>query len=155
MQIRHKRLVFDPWGRKIPWRSTWQPVQVFLPGKSHGQRSLVGYSLWGCKESDMTEWLNKTQINTFNLSQVPQDPSFSPGGRPGEFLQISALQPSWCTWDARLLYSRSCSIHHSPVQTVPPPPGSSPALCHTLPALLALSFIMPLSTSYHQNWNPV
>ena len=39
------------------WRRTWQPTLVFLPGESRGQRSLVGYSLWGCKESDMTEWL--------------------------------------------------------------------------------------------------
>ena len=35
----------------------WQPTPVFLPGKFHGQRSLVGYSPWGHKESDMTEWL--------------------------------------------------------------------------------------------------
>ena len=34
---------------KIPWRSKWQSTPVFLPGKSHGQRSLVGYSLWGLK----------------------------------------------------------------------------------------------------------
>ena len=33
---------FDPWVRKIPWRRKWQPTPVFLPGKSHGQRSLVG-----------------------------------------------------------------------------------------------------------------
>ena len=37
---------------------TWQPTPVFLPGKSHGQRSLLGYSLWGCKESDTTEQLH-------------------------------------------------------------------------------------------------
>ena len=49
---------FDPWVRKIPWRRKWQPTPVFLPGKSHGWRSLVGYSLWGHKESDMTEWLH-------------------------------------------------------------------------------------------------
>jgi len=36
---------------KIPWRRAWQPTPVFLPGKAHGQRSLVGYSPWGCKES--------------------------------------------------------------------------------------------------------
>ena len=35
---------FDPWVVKIPWRRTWQPTPVFLPGKSHGQRSLDGYS---------------------------------------------------------------------------------------------------------------
>ena len=35
---------FDPWDGKIPWRRAWQPTPVFLPGESHGQRSLVGYS---------------------------------------------------------------------------------------------------------------
>ena len=49
-----RRCGFDPWVRKIPWREKWQPTPVFLPGKSHGQRSLVGYSPWGHKELDMT-----------------------------------------------------------------------------------------------------
>ena len=35
---------FDPWVRKISWRRAWQPTSVFLPGESHGQKSLVGYS---------------------------------------------------------------------------------------------------------------
>ena len=43
--------------RKIPWRRQWQPSPVFLPGKSHGQRSLVGCSSWAHKELDTTEWL--------------------------------------------------------------------------------------------------
>ena len=38
---------FSPWVEKIPWRRKWQPTPVFLPGESHGQRSLVGYSPWG------------------------------------------------------------------------------------------------------------
>ena len=46
---------FDPWVRKILWRRKWQPTPVLLPGKSQGRRSLVGYSPWGHKESDMTE----------------------------------------------------------------------------------------------------
>ena len=46
---------FDPWVGKIPWRRKWQPTPGLLPGKSHGQRSLVGYSPWGRKESDTTE----------------------------------------------------------------------------------------------------
>ena len=50
--------VFHPWVRKIPWRRNWQPTPVLLPGKFHGQRSLVGYSPWGCKELDTTEWLH-------------------------------------------------------------------------------------------------
>ena len=51
---------FDPWVGKIPWRKKWQPTPVFLPGESHGQRNLVGYSPWGHKESDMTEQLHFT-----------------------------------------------------------------------------------------------
>ena len=38
------------------WRRKWQPAPVFLPGEPHGQRSLVCYSPWGCKELDMTEY---------------------------------------------------------------------------------------------------
>ena len=53
---RCKRSRFDPRVGKIPWRRKWQPTPVFSPEKSHGQRSLVCYSPWGCKESDMTEY---------------------------------------------------------------------------------------------------
>ena len=47
----------DPWVRKMTYREKWQPSPVFLPGKFHGQRSLVDYSLWGHKELDMIEQL--------------------------------------------------------------------------------------------------
>ena len=46
---------FILWVGKIPWRRAWQPILVFLPGESHGQRSLAGYSPCGHKESDTTE----------------------------------------------------------------------------------------------------
>ena len=46
---------FSPRVENIPWRREWQSTPVFLPGESHGQRSLVGYSLWGRTESDTTE----------------------------------------------------------------------------------------------------
>ena len=39
-----REIWFNPWVRKIPWRRKWQPTPVFLPGESHGWRSLVGYS---------------------------------------------------------------------------------------------------------------
>ena len=54
---------FDSWVGKIPWRRKWQPTPVFLPGKSHGQRSLMGYNPWGHKESDITEQLTFHWIN--------------------------------------------------------------------------------------------
>ena len=56
--LQYRRLRFDPWVGKISWRGKWQATAIFLPEKSHEQRSLVGYSPWGHKESDMTEQLS-------------------------------------------------------------------------------------------------
>ena len=52
---RHRRRGFNPWVRKIPWSRKWQPTPVFMPGKSHGHKSLADYSPWSHKESDTTE----------------------------------------------------------------------------------------------------
>ena len=49
-----RRRVLSPWVMNIPWRRKWQPTPVFFPGKSNGQRGLVGYNPWGHKESDTT-----------------------------------------------------------------------------------------------------
>ena len=46
---RYKRCGFNPWVGKLLWRRKWQLTPVFLPGESHRQRSLVGYSAWGCR----------------------------------------------------------------------------------------------------------
>ena len=54
---------FDLWVGKIPCRRKWQSTPELLPGKSHGQRSLVGYSPWGHKESDTTEQLHFTSFS--------------------------------------------------------------------------------------------
>ena len=75
---RHKRCRFDPWVGKIPWRKTWQPTPIFLPGESHGQRSLVG-----CSPQDRRVWPNwsdlacmhactymLTNIDTHTLSNI-------------------------------------------------------------------------------------
>ena len=48
---------FDPWFGKIPWRRKQQPTPILLTSEHHGQRNLVGYSLWGCKALDTTEQL--------------------------------------------------------------------------------------------------
>ena len=45
----------NPWVGMIPWRREWQPTLALFPGEFHGQRSMVGYSHLGCKESDTTE----------------------------------------------------------------------------------------------------
>ena len=58
-----RRHGFDSWVKKIPWRRKWQPTPVFLPGKSHEQRSLAGYSSLAHKESDKTKRLTiKTEV---------------------------------------------------------------------------------------------
>ena len=56
----------DTWVGKIPWRRKWQQTPVFLPGESHGQRSLTGYSPWGNIESDVTGHKDiKSQVMKF------------------------------------------------------------------------------------------
>ena len=47
-----------------------QPTPAFLPGKSHGQRSMVGYSPWGCKESDTTEWLSLSLFKLIKMATI-------------------------------------------------------------------------------------
>ena len=77
---RHRRLRFNPWVWKVPWRRKRQPTPVFLPGKSHGQRSLAGRSPSGRYESDMTERLHCH----FSLSHI--------GEGNGSPLQCSCLE---------------------------------------------------------------
>ena len=60
MCLQRGRPGFNPWVRKIPWRRAWQSTRVFLPGGSHGQRTLVGYSPWG------HDWVT----NTFTFTQL-------------------------------------------------------------------------------------
>ena len=57
---------------RFPWRRTWQPPPVFLPGEFHGQKSLAGHSPWGQKESDITERLSTAQQKCMLSQQRPQ-----------------------------------------------------------------------------------
>ena len=63
-----RRPGFDPWVRKIPWRRKGQPAQVFLPGESHGQRSLAGYSQTGCKRAGYILASKTTSATTHSVS---------------------------------------------------------------------------------------
>ena len=70
------------------WRRQWQPTPILLPGKSHGRRSLVGYSSWGCKESDTTEQLHFMHFSHFILyhwrRKWQPTPVFLPGESHGQ-----------------------------------------------------------------------
>ena len=66
---RQKRCEFHPWVGKIPWRRAWQPTPAFLPGESHGQRSLAGCSPWDHEESDTTRAMWHT--HTHGSEKVP------------------------------------------------------------------------------------
>ena len=76
---------FNPWVRNIPWRRKLQPTPV--SGESHGQRSLVGYRPWGCKESDTTEW---TSLSVYIRDLTSLTSSGWSGGRGdrGELFSI-------------------------------------------------------------------
>ena len=85
-----RRRGFNPWVGKIPWRRKWQPISVFLPGKSHGQRILAGNSPWDRKELDRTWQLksnNKQYVRQFLLCF--SSPSFS------QSFSISHLIHKW------------------------------------------------------------
>ena len=109
---------FNPWVKKIPWRRKWQPTPVFLPGKSLGWRSLVGYSPWGCKESDTDEWLHFTSSLHFSGGSAVENLLANAGAMslssdPG---RSHMQQSSWaCTPQLLSLCSRaSTSEAHVP-----------------------------------------
>ena len=85
---------FNPWvGRN--WRRKWQPAPVFLLGKSRGQRSLLGYSPWGFKESDTTERLNNKQT-TYHIFFVHSTVDWHLGCFHSWLLQIMLLWSLGC-----------------------------------------------------------
>ena len=74
----------------IYWRRKWQPTPVFMPGKSHGPRSLVGYSPWGCKELDTTErLLSLLYIYIYNIE------IYAEGGIPEKVRECPAVPEMW------------------------------------------------------------
>ena len=116
--VQRRRRGLDPWVRKIPWRRKLQPIPIFLPGEFHGQRSWVGYSPRGYKDSDMTERLT-LHFTSWVLKGFPGDSAVknlpanagdmglipglgkSPGGENGSPLQYSCLENSMDRGDWR------------------------------------------------------
>ena len=73
-----RRCTFNPWVGKLPWRRKWQSTPVYLPGNSHGQRSLACCSPQGRKELHTTWWLNNTIPTHFLLSLVSEWEAHAP-----------------------------------------------------------------------------
>ena len=118
---RYKRCRFDPWIRKIPWSRKWQPTLVFLPGKLHGQRSLLGYSPWGCKELDTTEQPSM-QALTYNLDLKTRltHICFRERKMRREYVSISSLSAS---------HGKLCPPHRLLPQHAPPEPHPGKRRC--------------------------
>ena len=115
---------FNPLVRKIPWRRAWKPTPVLLPGESHGQNSLAGYSPWGHKESDTTEWLTQHTasylFHTWQCIYVNATFSILPTLSIPPFSFLKQLGCSVTTLDS----IPTCRMYWSCVQDVPhtPPP---------------------------------
>ena len=78
---------------KIPWRRKGQPTPVFLPGESHGQKSLVDHSLGDCKELDLTE-----QLSTHTLSQKGHLNTCLQGGQQPKLTCLAGSGPGTSKW---------------------------------------------------------
>ena len=100
------------WVRKIPWRRKFTPV--LLPGKSHGWRSLAGYSPRGCKESDMTEWphfhFSRSCIGEGNGNPLQCSCLGNPKDRGAWWAAISGVAQSWT--QLKRLSSSSSNLNH-------------------------------------------
>ena len=110
---KHKRHGFNPWIGKIPWRRKWQPAPVFLPGKSQGQGSLVSFSPWGHKESDITECAHTIVLCIFVNEHVNMLYIYL-------YLPWDAALPSWATEEGQVFVvihqtvqlNRKPALHH-------------------------------------------
>ena len=104
---------FNLWVGKIPWRRKWQPTPVFLHGESHGQRSLVGYSPWGGKESDITKRLNSNNIVSIRSWMS------NPSGQNVEVLASNCL----CTREGWVWGPPDIRLHHIWSEEIGKPSG--------------------------------
>ena len=124
---RRKRNGFDPWIGKMPWKRKWQHTPVFLPEKSHGQRSLASSS-WGHEESDTTE-KRSMYIHT-HLQWYPQNFSFTKASSGSVFAQFaSPILVEWQACGVRMLglwFQMYCRfvVWHLRSVTSPPRPVS-------------------------------
>ena len=104
-----KRCRFDSRVRKILWQRAQQPTLVFLPGESHGQRSLASYSPWGCQESDTTEHTHAHRCTDRWIDRQADMPWLNPQPRS----LLNALRV--CMEDVRRLLQVAQQVHDRPL----------------------------------------
>ena len=96
--------------RKVPWKKEWQPTPLFLLGEVHGQRSLVGYSPWSCKELDTTDRLTVSLLTGGSASKesawIAGDLGSIPGKEYSSSLEYFCLEnlTDWGAWWCKAPY---------------------------------------------------
>ena len=110
-------------GGEKPWRRKWQPTPIFLPGKSHAQRSLVGYGPWGCKEFYTTEQRNNNSMTPLShrsvilvlknavISKLSPGLTFWPCCPLADRVQVLLMIDSWLLLSALV---GPCHLHSCP-----------------------------------------
>ena len=132
-----RRPGFDPWVRRIPCRRQWLPTPIFLAGESLGQRSLEGYSPWGCKESDTTKQLTFSHWHL--SSRLKMENFFFYIGEQFYLVVIFIFKMYLFLIEGYLLYNivlvsathqhdSAIGVHTSPPSwpSLPPPPYTTP-----------------------------
>ena len=120
-----RRLGFDPLQGRFPWRRAWQPTPVFLPGESYGQRSLVGYSPWGLKESNTIKWLSTQKHKNHSLDRhtlvylkwiAHKDLLYSTGNSDGCYVAHQLGGELGGEWIHVYVWLRPSAVHLEPSQ---------------------------------------
>ena len=131
---RHKRCEFNPWVGRIPWKRAWWPTPIFLPGESHGQRSLVGYSPWGHRvEHDWSD-LACTHVWLFHWDK---------------FLEVKLLLPNSKNILLHIVTTAAKSLQSCPTLCDPidgSPPGSP------VPGILQARTLEWVAISFSNAW---
>ena len=117
---------FNPWVGKIPWRRKQHLTSVFLPGKSYGWRTMVGYSPQGCEELDTTGWLNNKLFKPPSLGYFALGSTSKLTDSPFCNLYLLLPCPNWSSllsltsqvFSAELLHLRLSLIHRTPSSRV-------------------------------------
>ena len=106
-----RRPEFDPWVGKIPWWRAWQPTLVILPGESHGQRNLAGYSPWGWKESDTAERLKHSSAHLLPCWNCPPSATLSHPSRLQRLGLSSPIHTANFHWPFSIPYFTYGSVY--------------------------------------------